>query len=152
MLSPRHDHGRRSCIEVARELEEQFPDPCEWNPAKSAAAFGCEVHAAAELIVGADGQWRLCGSCAALPEFNRFKIRKVIWRKDPSMARHDDTPVTCRIVDESEKSFRVIQDSSAVDCWIPKSRMRYAERFKVDPGQPVIITIPEWLANDRELK
>lgn len=53
-------------------------DPCEYNPQTHSASYENEVHASAELIVGASGQWRLCRSCAALPEFKRFKKKELI--------------------------------------------------------------------------
>lgn len=56
-------------------------DPCEYNPEAKRAAYENEVHAQAELIVGANGKWRLCGSCAALPEFKRLRKRKVIQKR-----------------------------------------------------------------------
>lgn len=43
---------------------------------RSGDATGCQRPAA--VIVGADGQWRLCSECAALPAFDRFKRRKAI--------------------------------------------------------------------------
>ncbi len=55
-------------------------DPCEWNPKTNAFAYEDEVHARAELIVGANGQVRLCRSCAALPRFKRYRKRKEIVR------------------------------------------------------------------------
>jgi hypothetical protein len=60
-------------------------DMCEWDPEESQPAryipgtdqhWGCPNDA--EIIVGAKGQWRLCESCAALPEFKRFRKRKQI--------------------------------------------------------------------------
>lgn len=50
-----------------------FPDPCEWNPSEGRTAYYHEVHASATILVGADGQYRLCEDCAALPEFKQFK-------------------------------------------------------------------------------
>jgi hypothetical protein len=63
-------------------------DLCEWDPEENQPAryipdteqsWGCPNDAA--LIVGANGQWRLCESCAALPKFNRFRRRKPIRRR-----------------------------------------------------------------------
>jgi hypothetical protein len=56
-------------------------DPCEYNPTEKRPAWDYEVHAQADFIVGANGQWRLCAECAALPEFKRFKIREAIARR-----------------------------------------------------------------------
>jgi hypothetical protein len=53
-------------------------DPCEYNPVEKRPAYDHEVHAEADLIVGADGAWRLCVACAALPEFRRFRVRKLV--------------------------------------------------------------------------
>ena len=65
-------------------------NPCEWNPTQSIPASsipvvengkrvwrnyrGCPNDAT--LIVGAEGQWRLCQACSELPEFRRFKVRR----------------------------------------------------------------------------
>lgn len=67
--------GNPKQVERKRKI---FPDPCEWNPDKQLLAFGDEVHASAELIVGADDQLRLCKACAALPIFDRFRSRREI--------------------------------------------------------------------------
>lgn len=59
-------------------------DGCEWNPGGDRPAYDGDAHhleARAEVIVGADGQWRLCGSCARLPRFARFRVRKAIVRR-----------------------------------------------------------------------
>ncbi len=56
-------------------------DGCEWNPEGSRPAYDGDAHhreAPATVIVGADGQWRLCTSCARLPVFARFRVRKAI--------------------------------------------------------------------------
>ena len=58
--------------------EAKYRDPCEWSPRDGRAAYADEVHAKADVIVGADGQWRLCESCAALPHFKRFRTRRPI--------------------------------------------------------------------------
>lgn len=58
--------------------KKSMKDPCEYNPLKKRSAYEDEVHAQAALIVGADGRWRLCESCAKLPEFKRYRNRKKI--------------------------------------------------------------------------
>lgn len=52
-------------------------DLCEWWPAEDIPATtvpgeGCDNRAV--LSVGANGTWRLCESCAALPRFARMKV------------------------------------------------------------------------------
>ncbi len=60
-------------------------DSCEWNPKTNGPAFThTDWHADAEVIVGSNGQWRLCRTCSELAEFNRYRIRKTIIR--PSRA------------------------------------------------------------------
>lgn len=57
---------------------------CEYNPDEHRAVYGHEDHyheAPAVWIVGAKGQWRLCDSCAKLPEFRRYRKRQQILRK-----------------------------------------------------------------------
>ena len=59
-------------------------DPCEWNPTANRMAYEGEEHAQADLVVGVDGQWRLCAACAALPRFKRFRVRRPVKRRPPS--------------------------------------------------------------------
>lgn len=55
------------------------PDPCEWNPAADRPALTTDTpHAEAQIICGANGQWRLCDSCAQLSRFARYRIRRHI--------------------------------------------------------------------------
>lgn len=58
-----------------------YSNPCEWNPTKNRTAYDYEVHAQADVIVGAEGAYRLCNDCAALPRFSRYRRRTVIVRK-----------------------------------------------------------------------
>ena len=65
---------------------------CEWNPERNEPAqeyrrvdgsilhLGCNNEA--ELSVGANGQWHLCRSCAALPRFKRFTSIKGLNKVD----------------------------------------------------------------------
>jgi hypothetical protein len=66
-------------------------DPCEWDPARGrpnagtllsdgtwSCMQGCRNRA--DVIVGARAQWRLCESCAALPRFSRYRVRRPIER------------------------------------------------------------------------
>lgn len=51
---------------------------CEWNPREDRPAFvddDDELHGEATVIVGADGKWHLCESCARLPRFARHRKR-----------------------------------------------------------------------------
>ena len=59
-----------------RKYDSEPDDPCEWDPQNNRPALtlpgsGCQNPAA--VIVGANGKYRLCGACAALPFFGRFK-------------------------------------------------------------------------------
>lgn len=56
-------------------------DPCEWNPQERRAAYEDEVHASAEISLG-NGAWRLCATCAVLPEFKRYRKRMAIKREE----------------------------------------------------------------------
>ncbi len=52
------------------------PDPCEWDPEHGRPAHVDDApHGDATVSLG-DGQWHLCASCAALPAFDRFTVRK----------------------------------------------------------------------------
>ena len=56
-------------------------DGCEFDPVRGEAAFDGDSHNAtvpAVWIVGGNGQWRLCDSCAALPRFAKFRKRQRI--------------------------------------------------------------------------
>lgn len=57
---------------------------CEWDPARDALAYAHDAHHGLNLatwIVGANGNYRLCDSCAALPTFQRYRRRKRIERQ-----------------------------------------------------------------------
>lgn len=61
-------------------------DGCEWDPVGARPARTSDDHyeqTPADLIVGADGAWRLCSSCAALPVFGRYRVRRPIVRSTP---------------------------------------------------------------------
>jgi len=67
-------------------------DGCEWNPSMNRAAFDTDEHhrtTPAEIIVGAEGKWRLCAECAALPRFARYRkrvpVRKVTQERIATM-------------------------------------------------------------------
>lgn len=61
---------------------------CEWNPQLDRPAFvdDEELHGEATVMVGSDGKWHLCASCAALPRFARFKQRP-LQRRVPERAQ-----------------------------------------------------------------
>jgi hypothetical protein len=60
----------------------EIKDPCQWNPEindlNKGFMSGWEHHVKATWIIGANGKWRLCDGCAALPKFKRFTVRKRI--------------------------------------------------------------------------
>lgn len=59
------------------------PDPCEWHPSENRPAqTGDASHADATVSVGSDGEFHLCASCAALPRFARFKVRRPLSRPE----------------------------------------------------------------------
>lgn len=62
-------------------------DGCEWDPSTNKPATVGSAHSVttpATLIVGAQGNWRLCEECAALPRFRRYRVRKTIVKKGPT--------------------------------------------------------------------
>lgn len=81
---------------LRRSERRGLKDPCEYDPKapdglnrgeqyRGGRYFnmsGCRNRS--ELIVGANGKWRLCRSCAALPRFKRYRVRKEIKRKGAS--------------------------------------------------------------------
>jgi hypothetical protein len=75
------DQRHCQCGSTARHqylCELAIPDGCEWDPETGTAALACDRHAMttpATVIVGSNGAWRLCDSCAALPEFRRLRRR-----------------------------------------------------------------------------
>jgi hypothetical protein len=83
--------GRAHCracgaLDEAPATGPKVPDGCEWNPRLDAPAIETDAHhrsAPADLIVGADGRWRLCAACAKLPAFARLKVRRPVRRSAP---------------------------------------------------------------------
>lgn len=70
-------------LEVPAELI-TVEDGCEWDPEGDRPARYDDDHnrtTRADLIVGANGKWRLCSGCAALPRFRRYRKRKPIGPK-----------------------------------------------------------------------
>ena len=57
---------------------QEYLDPCEWNPDKDRPSFEGEFHAQAKVILGAGDIWRLCEECAKLPYFKPFRVRRKI--------------------------------------------------------------------------
>lgn len=56
-------------------------DPCEWCPAADRPAHvSDQPHGDATVSLGEEGDWHLCESCAALPQFARFTVRKPLRR------------------------------------------------------------------------
>lgn len=54
-------------------------DACEWNPVESRGAYDTDTfHSHAQVLVGANGTWRLCATCARLPVFSRYRRRDPI--------------------------------------------------------------------------
>jgi predicted RNase H-like HicB family nuclease len=60
-------------------------DGCELDPVTGEAIHASHPHCQtvkATTIVGANGQWRVCDSCAKHPALNRYSVRTPIARKD----------------------------------------------------------------------
>lgn len=56
-------------------------EECEWDPTRGEPALAREPsHAWSEVSLGAKGEWHVCRSCAALPRFKRFRVRKDLKR------------------------------------------------------------------------
>lgn len=61
---------------------------CEWNRVEQRPTRGDDAHQSeATIMVGAQGQWHLCDSCAALPEFKRYRVRKLLRRSQAASPR-----------------------------------------------------------------
>lgn len=59
-------------------------DGCEMDPKTGEPLYDDNPHyaeARAVWLIGANGQWRVCDSCAKLPTLRRYKVRKRIERK-----------------------------------------------------------------------
>lgn len=60
---------------------------CEWNPVYGEPAWGSPFPNAGEcpneatVVLGAEVAWHLCASCAKLPRFRRFAVRRELERK-----------------------------------------------------------------------
>jgi hypothetical protein len=58
---------------------------CEWNPAENRPAFeGDPSHGEAVMMVGVDGKWHLCASCASSETFKRYRVRRPLTRRRPA--------------------------------------------------------------------
>lgn len=57
-------------------------------------------------------------------------------------ANHDLVCISCEIIAETERAFRVYDGAKRV--WLPKSQCEYDEANRM-------MTIPEWLAMEKEL-
>lgn len=58
-------------------------DGCEYDPVnKRLALAGEQSHAPAEVILGTNGDYRLCISCSVLPEFRHYRVSRPIKRHD----------------------------------------------------------------------
>lgn len=55
---------------------------CEWNPLEDRTAYIDEHDAEAEFIVGSKVNYFLCGKCANLPFFKRYRYRKELLKKE----------------------------------------------------------------------
>lgn len=68
-------------------MSEELPpledwNACEWNPEEKRESYRGENHALATVLVGSNGNYRLCANCATLPEFKKFRKRQaIVWRK-----------------------------------------------------------------------
>lgn len=95
-------------------------DPCEWNPSEGRAAYDDETHANADLVVGANGQWRLCRACAALPRFARFRRRVPVKRPLGS-----SSVMKVRVLPERKVWMAVIDQYTLRACRMAHGRRRH---------------------------
>jgi hypothetical protein len=52
---------------------------CEWNPTSNREANTRDaLHGPATVLVGKNGEWRLCEACAKLPRFDTYKRRMAL--------------------------------------------------------------------------
>jgi len=80
-------------------------DGCEWNPDTGQAAWSHDDHTRlirASVIVGANGKWRLCASCAALLMFKRYKHKPIAGRSERSRVIAAANALAAAIKQESE--------------------------------------------------
>lgn len=58
---------------------------CEWNPTENRPAFEDDPpHGEATMMVGVDGRWHLCASCAESGAFKRYRVRRSLTRRRPA--------------------------------------------------------------------
>jgi len=69
-------------IDVKTTVDDIDFQLCEWDPNSNAPATSLDGGAEyigcgnpATVCLGANGRWHLCDSCAALPQFSRFRVR-----------------------------------------------------------------------------
>jgi hypothetical protein len=57
-------------------------NPCEYNPVTRGPScippLPGDCKNDATLMIGAKGEWHICASCAALPEFKKYRVRRAL--------------------------------------------------------------------------
>jgi len=65
-------------------------DGCEWNPAEDRLTRSDEEsHAPAEVILGTNGDYRLCVKCSLGPRFRHYRVSRPIVRTLPDSRRKE---------------------------------------------------------------
>lgn len=126
-------------------------DGCEWNPGADEPAFANDKHhlvCRAEVVVGTNGNWRLCAGCAKLARFKAFKVRKEIKAADAKASQAMKLHERTRIVEKAGARIRqVVADALKPDELtyiefiqvmneIQASWLRYALREERHPDDP----------------
>lgn len=75
---------------------------------------------------------------------------KFIWR--PKMARHDPVVLTMQLLTTTDNAILVCDDDHEEGVWLPKSKVEWERKSPIYRKPEIIeVTMPEWLAKDREL-
>lgn len=97
----------------------KYHDGCEWNPKTMSGAYESDTHfreTRATMLVGADGQWRLCRSCAELPYFARYNKKPI--KAAPSAFLHEQA------LKAAEQRGRDLERAEIVE-WLREPKRRW---------------------------
>lgn len=68
------------------------------------------------------------------------------------MSRHDPVILTMELLSEAENTILVADGDHEDGVWLPKSKVEWERKSPIHQRPEIIeITLPEWLAMDREL-
>ena len=64
------------------------------------------------------------------------------------MSRNDMIDISCTIVRDEDTDMAILVDDGEVEVWLPRSQIEYTAP---DQKGITVVSLPEWLAEDRGL-